>query len=368
MTISTAVGVACVSADSHITEPHDAYDQIDPAFADRKPFLHRHETMGDIYVIPGLANPVPMGLVAAAGKPAEQITIGGVLFDELHRGGWDPLARAAEQDRDGVVGEILYPSVGMVLCSHPDLEYRQACMRAYNRWIAGYCSADPQRLYGIGQSAMVSPEDGIADLHLIKELGLYGVMMPGIPGMEDYDSPIYDRFYETAIELELPLTFHILTGPYEKYRGPRLNSFLSIVRQCQDVVGALIFGAVFERHPDLKVVCAEADAGWVPHYLYRMDHAFSRHRNWMSHGDISMAPSEYFRRNVWVTFQDDWIAFASVDLMDESRLMWANDFPHSDSTWPWSQEMLAEHTAALSDHQRQRILRDNCIDLYGLPV
>ncbi len=88
-------------------------------------------------------------------------------------------------------------------------------------------------------------------------------------------------------------------------------------------------GGVFERHPKLKLVCVEADAGWAPHCMYRMDHAYKRHRYW---------------------------------------LMWANDFPHSDATWPWSQEMLAEHSAGLTDAERDRILHDNVAELYGLQV
>ncbi len=358
-----------ISADSHITEPAGTYrDFIDPAFRDRAPYLHHDDNAGDLFIIPGMSKPVPMGLVAAAGKPAEEITVLGVDFDDLHRGGWDPEARLPEQDRDGVTGEILYPTVGMVLCNHQDLDYKHACMAAYNRWIAAYCAPHPDRLFGLGQTAMRTPDDGIADLDDIAKLGLRGVMMPGIPGVEDYDSPVYDAFYEHACDLGFPLSFHILTGPSGKPRGPKINGFLSIVRGCQDVMGTLIFGGVFERHPRLRVVCAEADAGWVPHYSYRMDHAYKRHHNWLEHGEISKLPSEYFAEHIYTTFQDDWVAFKMTDMMNVERLMWANDFPHSDATWPWSQEMLAAHTTHLSEHDKARILHDNVAELYRLPT
>jgi uncharacterized protein len=365
---STVADHPIISADSHITEPPDCYvENIDPAFRDDAPQLVSDDNLGDIFVVPGMKRPIPMGLVAAAGKPAEEITVAHVAFDELHRGGWDPEARIADQDRDGVDGEIIYPTVGMVLCNHQDYDYKKACFDAYNRWIAGYCDAHPDRLFGCGQTAMRSPEEGIADLEAIKALGLRGVMMPGIPAQEDYDSPIYDPFYEAAIDLGLPLSFHILTGPSDRVRGPRINGFLSIVRQCQDVMGTFVFGAVFERHPELKVVCVEADAGWVPHYMYRMDHAYKRHRNWLPSGELSKLPSEYFREHIYVTFQDDWVAFKMTDMVNVDRLMWANDFPHSDSTWPWSQEMLAEHTAHLTEEEKRKILYENVRSLYSLP-
>jgi uncharacterized protein len=131
----------------------------------------------------------------------------------------------------------------------------------------------------------------------------------------------------------------------------------------------MIFGGVFERHPKLKIVCVEADAGWVPHYMYRMDHAYKRHRNWLGKGvNLSKAPSEYFREHIYTTFQDDWVAFRSADQMNWHRLMWANDFPHSDSTWPWSQEMLAEQSKHLTAEQRRAILCDNVADLYHIDL
>jgi predicted TIM-barrel fold metal-dependent hydrolase len=258
----------------------------------------------------------------------------------------------------------------MVLCNHKDFDYKKACFDAYNRWIAEYCSAHPTRLLGCGQTAMRSIEEGIRDLESIRNLGLPGVMMPGNPAVEDYDSPAYDPFWETAIELGLPLSFHILTTrETSPRRGPAMNGFLSIIRGCQDIMGMLILGGVFERHPDLRVVCVEADAGWVPHYMYRMDHAYERHHNWLPAGQkLSRLPSEYFADCIYTTFQDDWVAFKSADMMNWKRLMWANDFPHSDSTWPWSQEMLAKHASQLSDEQRRAILCGNVAELYQIDL
>jgi predicted TIM-barrel fold metal-dependent hydrolase len=368
------VSYPIISADSHITEAPETYrDFIDVKWRDKAPRMEYIDKIGDAFLIEGFNRPVALGLVAAAGKPAEELRISGVRFDELHRGGWDPDARMSDQVRDGVDAEVIYPTVGMVLCNHPDMEYKKACFDAYNRWIAEYCGRHPQRLLGCGQTAMRSPEEGIEDLKSIRALGLRGVMMPGNPALEDYDSRAYDKFWEAAIELGLPLSFHILTDRNYAFgvrvRGPAMNGFLGIVRGCQDIMGTLVLGGVFERHPALKIVCVEADAGWVPHYMYRMDHAYKRHRNWLPAGqELSKLPSEYFRENIYTTFQDDWVAFRVADLMNWRRLMWANDFPHSDSTWPWSQEMLAEHTRHLTAEQRQAILCDNVAQLYGIEL
>jgi predicted TIM-barrel fold metal-dependent hydrolase len=125
---------------------------------------------------------------------------------------------------------------------------------------------------------------------------------------------------------------------------------------------------VFERFPNLKLVCAEADAGWVPHFMYRLDHFYRRHRYHSKVDDMKVMPSERVANNIYFTFQDDIIAMNSLDMLNPKSLMWANDFPHSDSTWPWSQQLLAHQTKNMSDEERRMILRDNVVELFDLPV
>jgi predicted TIM-barrel fold metal-dependent hydrolase len=381
-----------ISADSHIVEPPNCYsDYIDPAFRDRAPVIRQDPaTGGDAFYVEGFARPVGLGLLAAAGIDSREIAAT-ARFEDLHRGGWDPKARIADQDRDGVQAEFIYPTVGMLLCNHPDPAFKTACIWAYNRWLEEFVGGAPGRLYGLGQITVSSIDQTVRDIARLKEMGFKGVMMPGEPDMDvDYDDPVFDPVYRASVELKMPLSFHILTGgltrsfieggsgaaftggasgtgapPKGGRNGPVAQSF-SHVRMCQDILGMLVWGRVFERHPELKVVCVEADAGWVPHFMYRMDHFYDRHRHWKKLGDMAKKPSEYFSENIYLTFQDDWSAFQVAGLANPKRLLWANDFPHSDSTWPWSQEMLAKHTSMVSDEQRAWILRDNTAELYGI--
>lgn len=361
-----------ISADSHITEPANCYiDYIDPKFRDRAPRCVDDGKGGDAFYVEGIKRPINVSLAAAAGKDPKDLRGRGQKFSDLWRGGWDGSVRCADQDRDGVCAEMIYPTVGMMLCNHPDFDYKKACFDAYNRWLQTFVAPAPKRIFGLGQIALRSVEEGIKELEQVKAMGFKGVMMPGNPQVEDYDSPLYDPFWQASVDLKMPLSFHILTSKaagITEGRGPQLNSFLSIIRGNQDILGMMIFSGVFERNPELKVVCVEADAGWAPHYMYRADHAYKRHRFWMKGQELPKLPSEYFKRNIYLTFQDDWIAFKMKHMVNIERLMWANDFPHSDSTWPWSQEILAEHTKGLTEEERNKICFDNVKALYDLPV
>lgn len=369
-----------ISADSHVTEPPHCYrDYIEPAYRERAPHVSTDRDGGDNFVIDGMATTVPMGIVAAAGKDPKDIKRDQTRFSDLHKGGHDGAARLADQDRDGVVAEIIYPSVGMVLCNHLDADYKQACMWAYNRWLHDeFCAADPTRLLGMGQTAVRSVPEAIEDLRQFKEMGFKGVMMPGNPATEeDYDHPSFDPLWRAAIELDMPITFHILTTRQDdsgnslgnagrNHRGPMQNAAQGLLKSIQDIIGLFIWGRVFERHPDLRLVCVEADASWAPHFAYRMDHNYKRHRYWTKMGDMERLPSEYFYNNVYMTFQDDWMALRMTNMLNPRRLLWANDFPHSDSTWPWSQELLLGQTQHLTEQEKAWILRDNAKELYRL--
>ena len=360
-----------ISADSHISEPPNTYiDYIDPKYRDIAPRIEPGTDKGALYIIDGMKRTIPMGLIAAAGQQPEELNPK-ADFEDLPRSGWDPSYRIADQDKDGVSAEVIYPSVGMVLCNHPDVDYKTASFEAYNRWIGEYCSEDPARLLGIGQTALETVQSSIDDITRMKEAGLRGVMMSGNPHTDfDFDDPQWDPFWQAAVDLDMPLSWHILTTKESgKPRGPKANSFMTIIRANQDIMGTLIFGGVFERNPGLRVVCVEADAGWVPHYMYRMDHAYKRHRFWLPPGqELSKLPSEYFKEHIYTTFQDDWVAFKMVNDVNHERLLWANDFPHSDSTWPWSQELLDEHAANLTPQQSRDILCDNTARLYNMDV
>ena len=370
--------VVPVSADSHVIEPPACYTTfIDPAYRDTAPRLVRNNVGGDMYQVHGMQTLIPLGTVTAAGKDPRKIRMAEEPFEALHRGGWDPVQRLKDQDTDGVIGEMLYPSVGMVLCNHPDAAYKAACFKAYNRWLQEFVGGAPGRLFGLGQTAATSVEETIKDLQLIREMGFVGVMLPGMPATEfDYDDPRYDPVWQACVDLKLPICFHVLTGgsnPAAKFgvdtRGTKVaHSQHVTIRLNQDLVALFIWGRIFERFPDLKMVCTEADAGWAPHFMYRMDHFYSRHRYWSKTEEMAQVPSAYFLNNIYLTFQDDWSAFRQVRDLNPRRLLWANDFPHSDSTWPISREMLKVHTAELTDQQKQWILHDNTVELFGLEI
>ncbi len=341
------IPAGAISADSHVTEPPNCYtDHIDPKYRNDAPHIVEEANGHHVFKIKDLDMTVPLGLADGAGYSIEERTkrTKTTKYEDTRPSGWHATARMADRVRDGIAAEIIYATVGMVLCTHPDPEYKAACMNAYNRWLQSFCEDGQGRLFGLAQTPVIDVDSAIEDVRRAKDMGM-------------------------------PICFHILTSQdgdlasvFKATRGHALNGFLRIIRAVQDVVGVLVLGGVFERHPNLKMVCAEADAGWLPHFMYRMDHAANFNVTGGILPGLSKLPSEYIRSNVWATFQDDRVAFQVKELLDPQQLIWANDFPHSDSTWPNSQALLKEHTSNLTEAECQAIMRDNVAGLFNLPA
>jgi predicted TIM-barrel fold metal-dependent hydrolase len=375
MEIKRMIPAGIISADGHVCEPPNCYvDYIDPKYRDDAPRVVEQPDGTEAFVVPGMKKPIGLGFIDGAGFGVKERADRAkkIRFSDIREAAYGGAARVPYMDQDGLAAEIIYASVGMGMCMHKDNLYKDACMKAYNRWLQAMCSEAPDRIFGLAQTAVLSVDQAIEDFRLAKEMGFVGMMMPGDPVHEDYDHSDYDALWECAVELEMPVCFHILTSRagslHVKPRGHSINNFLGIIRAIQDIVGLFALGGVFERHPDLKLVVAESDVGWLPHYMYRMDHAAKIHAEGGILPGLSKLPSEYVRSNVWATFHDDETSFKSLHMIDAGHLLWASDFPHTDSTWPNSLSLIERQAANLTPEQKQAIFRDNTAALFNLPA
>jgi predicted TIM-barrel fold metal-dependent hydrolase len=368
MTVLTAI-----SADSHVLEPFDLWTTrlAGGPFEDRAPRMVEDSAHGHVFAIDGL-RPFAIGLAGAAGKPSDQLRPTGNDVATLRSGGWDPVARLDDMNTDGVAAEVLYPSVGMSLAQSKDREYQLACIRAYNDWLVDYCAAGRGRLLGLAMIPTIDVAAALSEVHRLEGSGLRGAMIPGMPASGHYAEERFDPLWEAFAERAWPVSFHILTGSMGG--DPTLGSgivmmtLMTVVHQIQQTLSLLIFGGVFDRVPALKVVSAEHDGGWVAHYAYRLDQMSERHHNWLGKGmaTLSRRPSEYLGANVWYTFQKDPVAVETRHRVGIRQLMWASDYPHSDSTWPHSQKVIERDFSGVPMEELTALVAGNVASLYGI--
>jgi predicted TIM-barrel fold metal-dependent hydrolase len=287
----------------------------------------------------------------------------------VRAGGYDPATRLADMDADGIAAEVLYPSVALQAFRVRDAALQQECFRIYNDWLAGFCGGAPERLCGIASISLFDVEAGTRELERAARLGLRGAMVWAAPPAGDsYARPSYERFWAAAQATAMPVSLHIGTTQELAAPGESIAvAFMLTILPVQRALAQMILGGVLERFPRLRLVSVENEIGWLPHFLARLDHGADKYRR-VANLELSLRPSEYFRRQVSATFQEDRIGIEARSRIGVSSLMWASDYPHGDSTWPRSQEVIARDFADVPEGERARILGANVARVYGLEV
>ena len=197
--------------------------------------------------------------------------------------------------------------------------------------------------------------------------------MASPPDKIGYDDPIYESFWSAAEDLRMPISLHVLTGHGEESRNIgkfKKNHYLrvmSIIHEVQRSFSEIIFSGILERHPNLKIVSAENDIGWMPHFLYRADH-FHVKAAYSHPTELKLYPSEYAKRQIYVTYMDDPMGLRLADYFGEDNYAWASDYPHAQSTFPNSHQIVDENFKGLSQDVKRKITRDNVIKLYNMTL
>ncbi len=362
-----------ISADSHVFEPVNLWEsRIDKKYRERGPrFVADYQGKpGTFFLCDGIV-PRAIDSIAAAGIPKEDLVkFKNVHHRDLRPGGYDPVERLKDQEIDGVSGEVLYATYAMQLYQIQDAGLQEAAFHTYNEWLVEMCSQSPHRLKGLALISVYNVERATRALqHWIKR-GLCGAMIAAVPpeGTE-YSDPLYEPFWAAAEELGAPISIHTLTSnrnaTYRFARDKRgAARYPENPMEVMLTVGELLTGTLFDRHPKLKIVLAEADTGWLPWLLERVDRGHLRYgaQNGIH---LKLKPSEYFHRNMMAAFIQDRVGVYTRAFTGADNLMWSSDYPHTDTTWPKSRQSIAHDFEGVSKEDLVKMTYTNAAKLYG---
>ena len=366
------------SCDSHVVEPASVFDGFEAIYGSRAPRIDRVPGQGEFIVQPK-AGRIPVGRLGIAGKRLDDPATDALIargYAGLNPGVLDPSARLDEQKVDGIVGEVMYPSLNMFSFAGLDVDVATAVFAKHNDYIVDYCSVAPERLVGIGCLPIPDVDAALAELQRAAGRGVRGFMVPAhVDPERPYHHPDYDRFWAALQEVGAPLTMHIFTGtdwltglaPHWGAPGSTIKGYTLSHTSVANTLIDLICGGVFERYPDVRVVVSEFETGWVSHFLRRLDHAIYRTPKFAV-DYLTMKPSDYFHRNVSITFEDDPDGIATRHSIGVRNLCWGNDYPHHDSIWPNSMTTLQKIMDGVPDDEIERMCFSNAVELYKIDV
>lgn len=290
--------------------------------------------------------------------------------------------RLEDMARDGVAAQVLYgPVSGMAALMSMNPAVLAQCFRAYNEWLAEFCASAPTQLLGAGILPYHNPQEAAAEVYHLAELKLPQAMFMAASAEPGLYEPDWEPLWVAGEETGVIIGFHISTGTLRsvkpEHRAQNLaatgTSLALIQMQMDEPFTEVILAGVLERHPALRVVVAEAGIGWIPYVLQRMEHAIDRllanREYWEARGgfNLSLRPTEYFRRQMWATFQEDVVGIKLLEDIGVDRVMWASDYPHPDGTFPYSQQAIQDQLGHLDETTRRLITCENARKLYNLP-
>ena len=361
-----------ISSDSHIIEPPDLWEtRIDRKFRDQAPRLVHEEDADQWY-----ADGVKFGNIGTnqqAGlrfKAPEKLTAGGRMAT-VQLGGLNPHAHVKDMDRDTVAGGVLYPSQALTVFRVPDSELLSAIFRAYNAWLADFCQPYPHRLKGIAMLNVDHVGDAVGELQRAAKLGLAGAMIPLRPMEHRYDHPMYEPLWAAAQDLDMPLSLHVGTRrwrPEADGKDPSMDSVEMANREydVRTAIAAMVLSGVFERYAKLRVGAVEFEVAWAPYFMGRMDNVYTERAVGVTGRRFKggALPSDFFRSNIFISFQEDDLGIQLRSRIGVDNLLWGSDYPHAESTFPRSREIVDHLLRDVPEEEKAKIAGGNTACLY----
>jgi uncharacterized protein len=367
-------GFKVFDSDLHVMEPPDLWERyIAPEF---KPIAPRGRTSDNVR---------DLGVIFPDGEPNGRRTSGvphrgrnyeknQILYRDDARRGWGPEVQLDAMDNEGIDVAVLFPSRGLSVLTNPEREPRfaAAIARAYNDWMADFCKEDPARLIGAGMLSVFDINDAVEESRrCVEELGFRAVFLrSNIINGKTWHDPYYEPLWSALEALGIPVGFHEATGSRARQTGDWFEPNFGIRRVYAQPfeqmlgLGSFIGGGIFARHPKLKVAFLEANCSWVPWLLWRFDEGWEREGD-VFMPELTMAPSEYFKRQCWVAVEpDEAPARHLIEEMGSEQIVFSTDYPHGDSRYPRAVEYFLK--LPLADEDKRKILWDNCARFYGL--
>ena len=307
-------------------------------------------------------------------------------------GHFDSHARLHDLDRDGVAAEVIFhgsqneepiPFGTFVVFIDPSESDRSLIglgRHIYNEWLADFCAQAPARRVGLAQLPMWDIEAAVHEVEWAHDRGLRGINFPAPrPGVPMYNDRAWEPFWSACAERRLPLTCHSGAGDPSAWTGPEATALLSIESGgwfSRRALHQMIFGGVFERHPDLQLVLTEQPGDWWPYTVRELDSAWLAHSH-AFRDQVPRRPSEYCARNVSIgsSFLAHFEAEAAVRDGYVDKIMWGSDYPHMEGTYqrpdhdddPSMSVLAMRHTFAGLDAESVRAMAgENAIRVYGL--
>lgn len=362
-----------ISADTHLCEPMELYDRLPAVNRHRAPHIE-HRADGRHLVFEGqipfpieAPNPLKPDDQERYWRDEEEGDVGRVH----HRaGGTDVNKRIRDQAADGVSAEVIYPNGTRYTHNALDPEFQLQLAHLFNDYYHELFHSHLDRFVVSAPLPMLDVDNAIAEAQRVAHLGFRSLSIPLYVPSSPYNLPKYERFWSAVEELGLPLSIHVFgitSGNQKAYHpGPGEDLAFEIIDMASAMkpMCILIASGVLQNHPRLRFVLVESGIGWLAWVLQTLDQMHEKRHMWIE-PRLDLKPSEYFKRQGAATFCDDAVGIGNRYFTGSDCLMWGNDYPHDEGTYPRSRQVIERLFKDVPAEAQRKILYANAARFYS---
>ncbi|TKD12993.1 amidohydrolase family protein [Polyangium fumosum] len=381
-------GFRIMDVDRHVMEPISLWPAYLPArmkeyaprlapFGSPETLTERIHRLGEYALLP------TPPILSVAGEPIMRVPEAGYIElglvaarrRENLAAAETPRGHLAEMDATGVDVAVLLPTYASFLVHDDavDAERSRAYAHAYNRWLNDFCSNAPTRLLGPALLSRHDPEAMVDDLEQAVRDGQRSVVLRPNPVQDrTLSAPAHARFWAACEHHAITVLLH--EGTHARVSAAGADRFETRFGQhaCSHPMEAmmallsLLEGGVLEAHPTLRVGLLEAGCGFLPYWLWRLDHVEYSQMRGEVRGRVRLPPSEYFQRQCWIALEpNEPMLDRLVTEIGAARMVFGTDFPHLDHGPGMVGDMMA-HQGALGAEALRTILWESACNLMGI--
>jgi predicted TIM-barrel fold metal-dependent hydrolase len=365
-----------ISVDDHIIEPpHLFIDHLPAKYQHAAPRVMVYPNGEERWMFDGRRVPT-LAAAAVSGRKREELGAEATRYSQLRTGCYDIHARVADMNANGTLGSMCFPTLpgfaGELFLKGQDKALMQALVQAYNDWhCEEWCGSYPGRFIPLAIVPLWDPALAVQEIERVAKKGAKAVCLPEIPsnfGLPSIHRNYWDPVFKACVDQNLVVAIHI--GSSGTFRFPSPDTPLDFANTLvnlavADAVVDLLFSPILRKFPDLRIAMSEGCVGWLPFLMERADAAYKLHRFWTKQDFGDKMPSDYLRTNFLYCFHHDDIGLKYRHDVGIQNITWECDYPHADSTWPNSPEILWQSLGAIPESEIDMITYQNALRYFN---
>ena len=387
-----------ISVDDHVLEPPDVWtSRLPERYRDVGPRIVI-EPKGEMALVDGAWVETPgtgdemaawwhyedhryqiKQMVAAAGLKPEEVTMQGVTYDEMRPGCFDPQARLADMTANHIQASLCFPNYprfcGQLFAERKDLDLSKLCVEAYNDWmVEEWCGGSEGRLIPLCIVPLWDVELAAAEIRRNAARGVRAVAWSELPawlGLPSIHSGEWDPFFRACEETGTVICMHIGSGTKTVTTSADAPTIVTANMIAANSAASMIdwlFSGKLAQFPNLNLLYAECQIGWIPYFVERADDTWETHLWAQGEDRTPEPPSLYYHRQVHSCFFKDTVGVELLDKVGIDNVMFETDYPHQDGTFPESRQIAERLFGHLAAEQIHKIARGNAIRLFDLDL